>query len=96
MASEEDQTGVAVADQVEERIVGGDGLLRLGRPRLGETQSGGCLGRCAPLVDSDVRGVDRGIELCVRADPRIATRCGADIDELCVEVELSVVFPRRQ
>jgi hypothetical protein len=68
VAGEQDQAGRSVADQVDERLVGGDGQLGFERSRHGESEAGGC-SRDGPLfVDADVGGVHGRIEGRVRAD----------------------------
>ena len=93
MAGEEYESGVAVADEVDEWSVGGDGELRCGRARRCEPEPGGCGWDGASFVDRDVSGVPGRVEGRARGDLRARPRGGADVGEAIEQVDLVVVVP---
>jgi hypothetical protein len=68
VAGEEDESGLSVADEVDERLVGCDGEFGFGRAGNVEAKCGGCGGDSALFVHRDVGGVDGAAEERVGAD----------------------------
>ncbi len=85
-----------MADEVDERPVGGDGQVRFRRPRRHEHQASGRGGHGAVLVDGDVGGVDGGGEDGGRVDRRVRPGGDAELLEPRPQVDLVGVVPLRE